>query len=147
MLPRFREGLGWSGGLTLILLLLTGSLATQAQNQNTVTGLVTDYASGEPLPGVTIIEKNRPDNGTNTDDRGEFELTITEGATLVFSFLGYVTQEIEAGDRRVINAQMVQDVSALDEVVVVGYGEQKRINVLGEGWPPWQEKSHYRSRT
>lgn len=95
----------------------------------TVTGTVTDE-TGEPIPGVTV---SIPDTGigTATDIDGKYTLTVPEGSTLVFSFIGYVKQSIAIGDRSVVDVTLIEDVSALDEVVVVGYGTQRKVNVTG----------------
>lgn len=117
--------------ISVFLFMLAGPLFVGAQNQNDITGTVIDANSGESLPGVSVFEKDNPGNGTTTDNRGEFKLRITEGSTLVFSYLGYLTQEVKAGDRRVFHVELAEDPANLDEVVVVGYGEQKKIHLTG----------------
>jgi TonB-linked SusC/RagA family outer membrane protein len=96
-----------------------------------VTGLVTD-ADGKPLAGVSIIEKGTA-NGTTTADDGRFSISVSDNATLVFSAVGYIQQEI-----RVTTTPAVLDVkllpspeNVLNEVVVVGYGTQKKVNLTG----------------
>lgn len=93
----------------------------------TVTGTVTD-SEGEPLIGVTVLVKGTS-NGTATDFDGKFSLNNASGKTLVFSYIGYKTQEVKAGeDMKVV---MTDDTALLDEVVVVGYGVQKKASLTG----------------
>lgn len=95
-----------------------------------VTGTITDER-GEPLPGASVIEKGTT-RGTVTDVEGKYSLDVfDERATLVISFIGYQTQEVEVNGRTVIDAMLQPDAKALDEVVVVGYGTQKRVNLTG----------------
>ena len=89
----------------------------------TVSGTVTDN-NGEPIPGVTISLPGTT-IGTATGLDGKYTLTVPEGSTLVFSFIGYETQSITVGDRSVIDVVLNEDMASLDEVVVVGYGTQK----------------------
>lgn len=96
----------------------------------TVSGTVVDE-NGQTLPGVNVIEKGTL-NGSTTDADGKFSLTVQdEQSVLVFSFIGYVTQEVPLNGRLLIDVSMVQDVQRLDEVVVVGYGTQKKVNLTG----------------
>jgi len=94
-----------------------------------ISGIVTD-ASGEPMPGVTVLVAGTA-LGTTTDLDGRYSLSVPEGATLVFSFIGYDTQQLAIGDRSELNVTMTEATSALDEVVVVGYGIQKKANLTG----------------
>ena len=98
-----------------------------------ITGAVTD-AAGEPIPGATVLVKNTS-NGTATDNDGNFTLNnVPENATLQISYVGYKTQDInvltEDGDRFLI-IKLLEDIEALEEVVVVGYGTQKKVNLTG----------------
>ncbi|PRY04317.1 TonB-linked SusC/RagA family outer membrane protein [Pontibacter ummariensis] len=97
----------------------------------TVQGKVTT-AEGEPLPGVTVVLKGTV-RGTTTGVDGSFSLNVPkdEGGTLVFSFIGYVSQEIPVEGKATINVVLRQDAKALEEVVVVGYGEQRKANLTG----------------
>lgn len=95
----------------------------------TVTGTVTDTA-GTPLLGVSVTVDGT-DIGTVTDFDGNYSLTVPEGATLTFSFIGMKTQKVALGNRTKVNVTLEEDVSALDEVVVVGYGSQKRSDITG----------------
>ena len=97
--------------------------------QATISGSVTDEA-GVPLPGATVLEKGTT-NGTTTDFDGNFVIDVNATATLVFSYLGYSSQEIAVNGRTNINVQLDPDATQLDDVVVVGYGTQKRSDVTG----------------
>ena len=95
-----------------------------------VTGIVTEE-NGQPLPGVNVVEKGTT-NGTTTDASGKFSLNIqSESSVLVFSFIGYTTQEVTVGNQTNINISLRTDVQALQEVVVVGYGTQEKVNLTG----------------
>jgi len=96
----------------------------------TVTGTVTD-GNGLPVPGVNVIEKGTT-NGVVTDFDGIFAITVPDpGAVLVFSFVGFQTQEVTVNDQTNIAVQLQDDQGQLDEVVVVGYGSQKRELIVG----------------
>jgi TonB-linked SusC/RagA family outer membrane protein len=95
-----------------------------------VSGIVKDV-DGEVLPGVNVTVKGRP-IGTVTDAAGRFQLQLEDNqAVLVFSSIGYVAQEVAVGNRTAFDIVMVADVKSLEEVVVVGYGEQKKVNLTG----------------
>jgi TonB-linked SusC/RagA family outer membrane protein len=100
----------------------------QQQAQVTATGIVTDVF-GDPLPGAAIIERGNSTNGTVTDIDGRFTLRVNQGATLTITYLGFVTQEVLAGANLAISLQ--EESSALDELVVIGYGVQRRVNLTG----------------
>jgi len=98
--------------------------------QPAVSGKVND-SSGQPLPGVTVVIKGTT-RGTVTNADGEYSLTnIPEDATLVFSFVGMRTQETTVGDQTRINVTMEVDAIGIEEVVAVGYGVQKKVNLTG----------------
>ena len=106
-----------------------GNAAVEAvQQQRTVRGTVSD-ASG-PIIGATVMEKGTS-NGTVTDFDGNFSINVKPGATLVISYIGYKAQEITVGNSNSINVLLEQDNQSLDEVVVVGYGVQKKKLVTG----------------
>lgn len=97
-----------------------------------VEGKVTDE-TGQGLPGVTVMVKNA-NIGAVTDVNGLYKLTIPDGIEnpmLVFSFVGYIMQEIAVGNQSIINVKMREDLEQLEEVVVVGYGQQKKATVTG----------------
>ncbi len=99
--------------------------------QMKVTGTVTDGTTGEPLPGVNIVEEGTT-NGVSTDLDGKYSINVKdENASLVFSYVGYITQTIQVSGQNVLNVQLSPDVESLDEVVVVGYGTQRKSLVTG----------------
>lgn len=106
---------------SLILLLLLGSTAIA---QSTVTGKVTD-TKGESLPGVSVSLKGTS-TGVISDADGGYSISAPADGTLVFSFIGFKAIEIAIGGRSIINTQLEEDVTSLDEVVVIGYGVQKK---------------------
>jgi TonB-linked SusC/RagA family outer membrane protein len=96
----------------------------------TVSGRVTSD-DGDPLPGVSVVEKGTT-NGTVTDSNGGYAFAVSDAsATLVFTFIGYTTQELAIGGRSTVDVTLVQDVVALGEVVVVGYGSQRKSDLTG----------------
>ena len=96
-----------------------------------VAGNVTDASSGEPLPGVNVIIKGST-QGTVTDGQGTYSVEVPSAESiLVFSFVGYESKEVLVGGRSVIDVVLNSDVTSLEEVVVVGYGSQKRENLTG----------------
>ncbi|QGY42562.1 SusC/RagA family TonB-linked outer membrane protein [Maribellus comscasis] len=117
-----------------IIVLTTPEVQTGAlqilQQQKTIAGTVTDE-SGKPLPGVTVVIKGTA-QGTVTNTNGEYTLPgISDNATLVFSFVGMVTQEIEVGKQNTIDVTMVVDAIGIDEVVAIGYGSVKKSDITG----------------
>lgn len=95
---------------------------------NEVTGTVKDDR-GEPLPGVNVMIKGTQ-TGTSTDATGRFSIRVTqENAVLIFSFVGYQTQEITPGSQRVLDVTLLPDQKSLEEVVVIGYGTQKKTSL------------------
>lgn len=103
--------------------------ATEISDQETVSGMVTDQA-GVPLPGVNVFIKGTS-VGTQTDFDGNYSLDVAEGQTLVFSYVGFATQEIVVGAQDVIDVTLQEDASKLDEIVVLGYTQQTRADVTG----------------
>lgn len=99
--------------------------------QRSVSGRVVDQENNEGLPGVNVIVKGTT-TGTVTDIDGNFSLNVPSAeSVLIFSSIGYVTQEVVVGQSAVINITLATDVVALSEVVVVGYGEQKKESIVG----------------
>lgn len=96
----------------------------------TISGKVTSIEDGESLPGVNVIEKGTV-NGTVTDIDGFYRITVNDGATLVFSSVGFQPVEVVVGAKAVINLEMSPDVKQLEELVVIGYGVQKRETLTG----------------
>ena len=119
----------------LLLFLLAGNTTVvyglDVNNQTTtVTGMITD-ASGQPLPGANVIEKGTS-NGAQTDFDGNYSLQITNAnAILVFSYIGFESKEVAFNGQSTINVSLSEDAELLDEVVVIGYGEQKRSDISG----------------
>lgn len=97
---------------------------------NPIRGVVYDE-TGQPMPGVNVIEKGT-NNGAITDVSGAYALEVSnDNAVLVFSFIGYQTQEIATGGKTTINVNFVQDIKKIEEVVVVGYGTTKAKDLTG----------------
>lgn len=101
------------------------------QQEITVTGTVTD-SKGEPVIGATIVLKENPSQGTITDYDGNFTLSgISEHATLLFSYVGMKSQEVPINGKRTIQVVMEADTELLEELVVVGFGTQRKENLTG----------------
>lgn len=112
-----------------VLLGLLLPLAIFAQVSE-VTGVVTDAATGEALPGVTIVAKGTT-LGAVTDFEGQYSILVPDGAILVFSYVGYANQETALGTQTIINVQLEEVSTELDEIVVIGYGVQKKSDKTG----------------
>lgn len=97
--------------------------------KRSVTGTVSDMR-GEPVIGANVMVKGTR-LGTVTDMDGHFALEVPEGATLQVSYIGYVDQSVEVSQQSVLEITLEEDTQALDEVVVVGYGAQKKVNLTG----------------
>ena len=115
--------------LTFIVLLIVSSSTAIAQELMKVTGLVVDQ-NAEPLIGVTVRVKDDAKSGTVTGLDGDFSIMVQKGKTLVFSYLGYQTKEVAAITSK-LKINMKEDNKMLDDVVVVGYGVQKKSSVTG----------------
>jgi TonB-linked SusC/RagA family outer membrane protein len=113
--------------LMFLLVFVLGASSTYAQR--TVSGKVTDGKTGDPLIGANILVKGTS-NGTITDLDGMYSLSVAEGSTLVFSYTGYANQEVVVGTSGNIDISLAEG-SVLDEVVIVGYGSQKKRDVTG----------------
>lgn len=117
-------------GFAMMIAFWLSCISVYAQSITKVSGKVTDV-SGMPLPGVSVKEKDSK-NGTQTDPNGHYVINVSsENATLVFSYLGYIVQEKNVAGSTTVNVIMEEDVKSLNEVVVVGYGTQKRSDVTG----------------
>ena len=114
---------------SLLLFVVAQWLTSQVMAQSSVTGTILDE-NGEGLPGVSVIIKGSS-AGTITDLNGQYSISASEDATLVFSYIGYSTFEELVGNRTVIDGQMALDIEELAEIVVVGYGTQKKANLTG----------------
>ncbi|PXV69121.1 TonB-linked SusC/RagA family outer membrane protein [Dysgonomonas alginatilytica] len=117
--------------LKILFLLLSGFVSVaSAQAQITITGTVID-AQNEPMIGISVILKNTS-KGTVTDLDGKYTISVPDNkSVLVYSFISYKTQEIVVGTQRIINVKLEDAAAALDEVVVVGYGTQKKSDLTG----------------
>lgn len=112
------------------LFFIGASFTTTALGQSLVTGLVTDEA-GTPLPGVSVVVDGTT-QGVSTDFDGNYSINVeSSDAVLSFSYIGFVTQKVNRDGRNSIDVQMVEDVQNLEEVVVVGYGTQKKATLTG----------------
>lgn len=96
--------------------------------QRTVTGKVTASDDGSAIPGVNILEKGTS-NGTTTDAQGNYSISVGSEATLVFTFVGYSTQEVQVGNQTTISVVLQSDVMTLSEIVVTGYGTQDKKEI------------------
>ena len=110
---------------TFLFSLLFIFSATFASGQNVVTGTVTSLTDGEPLIGASVLVKGST-TGTVTNLDGNYSISAVQGQTLVFSFIGFESQEIALRDQRVINVALTENQDMLNEVVVIGYGVQKK---------------------
>lgn len=114
----------------LILLALTITCFESKAQADIITGTVTDE-HGQPLPGTNVVIKGTS-TGTTTDGEGQYSLRLASGQdVLVFSFLGYLSQEIQVTDQSVINISLTPDIQTMKELVVVGYGTQRKESVTG----------------
>ena len=110
----------------------------QVDGGNLLKGQITS-TTGEPLPGASVVVKNGNGRGVVADPAGRYELEARSGEILVFEFLGFIPVEIQVGNQKVINVTLREDMELLDEVVVMGYGTQRKklitgstVNVTGE---------------
>ena len=108
---------------TTIMLISVNSLLAQVS----VSGNVIDQ-DGQPIPGVTILDLEDNTNGTVTDFDGNFTINIPSDGTLSVSFIGYVTQNISVSGQTNLNVTLEENISALDEIVITGYGSQVKKN-------------------
>ena len=105
--------------------------STKINVETPIIGIVTAFDSNEPLPGVSVVVKGTQ-KGTTTSADGTFRLIVPDGdVTLVFSFVGYLPQEVQVGSRTRITVSLSVDTKALDEVVVIGYGSVKKSDLTG----------------
>lgn len=98
--------------------------------QSQLSGVVTEESSSLPLPGVNVIIKGTT-SGTATDFDGNYQLNVNNGDVIVFSYVGYITQEITYTGQSTLNVSMVEDAAKLDEVVIIGYGAVKKDDLTG----------------
>ncbi|HZK61296.1 MAG TPA: SusC/RagA family TonB-linked outer membrane protein [Anaerovoracaceae bacterium] len=99
--------------------------------QQTVTGVITESQTGERMPGVNVLIKGST-TGTISDANGKYSINVTDpNTTLVFSFIGYVSREIPLEGKSTVDVLLIADILNLDEVVVIGYGSQRRVTLTG----------------
>ena len=122
----FKSFLAW---IVCLALCLNVQLANAQGQTINVTGTVNDALG--PVIGASVVEKANTGNGTITDMDGNFSLMVPSDATLVISFVGYATQEIPLNGRTSISVNLKEDTEMLQEVVVVGFGTQKKVNLTG----------------
>ncbi|WZX36560.1 TonB-dependent receptor [Petrimonas sulfuriphila] len=106
------------------------SIKEVQQTEKTITGVVTN-ANGEAIIGANIIEVGTPSHGTITDINGRFTLNVSNNASIKVSFIGYLSQTINTIGKTSLNITLAEDTQALEEVVVVGYGTQRKENLTG----------------
>lgn len=117
--------------VSALLMLLTLSLGAWAQEGINVTGTVVDE-SGEPVIGASVVLKGKSGSGTITDFDGVFSLTVPkENSVIVVSYVGMISKEVKAVSGKSIKVVLKEDAAQLSEVVVVGYGQQKKASVVG----------------
>mgnify|MGYP001191832979 FL=1 len=112
--------------LTLLFLFVLSASYAQMRE---ISGTVTDETN-QPLPGVTVLVKGTS-TGTTSDFNGFYSINAEQGQTLVFSYIGFETQEIVLGNQSQLNVVLVQSVTQIDEVVVIGYGTAKKKDLVG----------------
>jgi TonB-linked SusC/RagA family outer membrane protein len=105
------------------------NMADVGQQKKTVTGIILDE-KGEPVIGANVVEEGTQ-NGVITDVDGNFSLTVSNNAVLKISYIGYLNQSITVGDQNTVRITLKEDLKILEEVVVVGYGTQKKGNLTG----------------
>ena len=126
----FQIRLKWWAQFFLLVGCIIYSSEVLSQAGSIISGVIVSEQQ-EPLPGITIIEKGTQ-NGTITDADGRYSITLnTENAILLVSYIGYQSQEISVDNRSQIDISMNEDVTALEEVIVVGYGTQLETRVTG----------------
>jgi TonB-dependent starch-binding outer membrane protein SusC len=114
-------------GLLTVMLLVVSMVTAHAQSS--VSGTIIDE-TGSPIPGVSILEKGTS-NGTTTDTNGKYTISVGPNATLIFSFIGYASQEASAAGRTTLDVTLQPDVTSLEEVVVTGYSTENRKDITG----------------
>lgn len=108
----------------------TINTVAQGPQKSQVTGRIVD-SNGEPLIGVSVVEKGNKSNGTVTNLDGEYTVNVSANSTLVVSYVGYKTQEVAVGGKRNVNVTLAEDAEMLNDVVVIGYGVVKKADLAG----------------
>lgn len=112
-----------------IIVIPTESTSSVAQNEKKISGTILD-TNGEPIIGANVTQKGTT-NGTITDMDGNFTLTVSNNTTLHITYIGYIEQEIPVENQTVFKVTLKEDTQKLEEIVVVGYGTQKKVNLTG----------------
>ena len=112
------------------LLMLFISISAMSQEAFLLNGTVTSQGDSQPVPGVNVVVLNST-NGTSTDFDGKYQLNVKSGDVLQFSSLGFTSQTVIVANQQTINVSLVVDANQLDEVVVIGYGTQKKSHLTG----------------
>lgn len=112
----------------LFLLMILSSFTVFSQKQ--ISGRILEWGNEDPVPGVNIVIKGTF-TGTVSDMDGKFTITASPEDVLVFSFIGYLTQEVKTGSNTTLEVNLKQDVKVLEELVVVGYGSQRKSDLTG----------------
>ncbi len=116
-----------------LIVWLVGITSLWAQGEQTkISGQVTDEEDGSTIPGAVILDLSNPENGTVTDIDGKFSLNLSEpSAKIRISYVGYKPLELNTAGKSYLDVSLEVDIAELSEVVVVGYGEQKKVNLTG----------------
>ena len=122
-------GLTYSINDRYINIIHKNNTSREQQKGKTVSGIVTDR-SGMPIIGANVFEKGTS-NGVITDMDGKYTLSVGDNAVLVISYIGYVNQEIKPSGQTFLSTELMEDTQKLDEVIVVGFGTQKKVNLTG----------------
>ena len=117
--------------LLLIVPLLLVTITTLFAQKATITGNVKDGTNNEPIAGVIIVEKTNPSNGTTTDANGNYVIHVSPDATLKFTYIGFVSEEINVAGRSILNVLMNEDTQSLSEVVVTALALKREEKSLG----------------
>ena len=126
----YKEGKSWQNSLWIFVCWLIFSGTAIAQTK-TITGNVKD-TKGDAVPGVAISVKGTPTKGTTTDGNGKFSLAGVDSKTVLrVSSIGFETQEVSVGNKSLVEITLAENAASLEEVVVVGYGVQKKVNMTG----------------
>lgn len=122
-------GLTYSINDRYINIIHKNNTSREQQKGKTVSGIVTDR-SGMPIIGANVFEKGTS-NGVITDMDGKYTISVGDNAVLVISYIGYVNQEIKPSGQTFLSTELMEDTQKLDEVIVVGFGTQKKVNLTG----------------
>lgn len=124
-LLKLKSSVGWAICLLLLSIAFTGF-----GQDRSVTGKIISADDGQGVPGVSISVKGT-NRGTTSDANGNYKIAVGTNSTLVFSAIGFNAQELSVNNRSVVDVKLITDVKSIDEVVVVGYGTQKKSQLTG----------------